>query len=105
MYQIDPKRVFQALKKDDFPESYATAILKQFSETSDEIGQAIEYWLTTGQVPDFSIDGISVADVMKYRRSHVFLAIHSLWLLKVKENDPAEYGFWKKILTTQVYIE
>jgi|GEM_PF-6562581 len=105
MYQIDPKRVSIALKKDGFSERISKEILKQFSTTSDDIGQAIEYWLITGQVPDFSIDGISVADVMKYRRSHVFLAIHALWLLKIKENDPTAYSLWKKTLTTMVYIE
>jgi len=90
MYHIDKDRVRKILVDEmQFPEFDVDVFLHDFPSLHDRLSSAVEQWLQDRTVADTVVEGLSIKDVMRKRRSHFLAAIRDLNIL-LDERIPAE---------------
>jgi len=63
--------------------------LRDYPPLHDDLGRAVDQWLTDRTVADVAVEGLSIQQVMRRRRSHFLAAVRDLNTL-LDETIPAE---------------
>jgi len=105
MYRPDPKKVQRLLEKQyGYPPGIASRVAENTRPLYDEFAVAIEAWLRNDEMPGVSIDGITLAEVMRNRRCNPIAAARLLGGLLDADLPPDQRDSLRSMLTTPVVV-
>lgn len=82
MYSINKEKArLRLLQEGEFTENEIDRFLSGFPQIDERLGQIVETWIKTGEIPNFEIENLKLKDVMANRQSHFLAAIRDLNLL------------------------
>ncbi len=106
MYQPDPKKVQRVLEKQyGYPPGIASRVAQNTRPLRDEFAAVIEAWLRGGELPVVSVEGITLAEVMRKRRCNPLAAARLLGDLLDEGLPPDQHDSLRSMLTTPVVLE
>lgn len=79
MYTIDKDKAKRILVEEfDYQPYHADLFLRRFPPLHEELAEPVETWLKDRAIPDVSVEGLSVEEIMQSQRGHFLLAIQYL---------------------------
>jgi hypothetical protein len=105
MYQPDPKRVQHMLEMQyDYPPGIARDVAANTPPLRDEFAAAIEAWLRGDELPSVSVEGITLAEVIRSRRCNPLVAARMLGDLLDEGLPTDQRDSLRSMLTTPVVL-
>jgi len=106
MYELDKERARKILIDEmKLPVFEVDLFLKGFPPLHDSLSSVVEQWLKDRTIVNVIVEGLSITDVMRKRRSHFLAALRDLNVL-LDENVPIEKRQrFKEILKKPVYYQ
>jgi len=90
MYTIDKDKAKKVLVEEyDYKPYQADLFLERFPALHEELAEPVENWLEDREIPDISVGGLSVQEILRTQRSHFLLVVQYLNRL-LDEDLPAD---------------
>lgn len=105
MYILNKQIARKNLLEEKFPATEIDQLLERYGPLDETFAQAVDRWLATKIVSDVVVEGISLVEVMKIRRSHFLVAVRQLNHLLDPKLPPEKKEQWRRILQTPVFYE